>query len=95
MRARGRVDDNQNDIVNALRKAGASVEPALSRLGCGVPDLIVGIRGVNALFEIKDGSKTLSRRRLTEDEIKWHAAWRGTVYTIESVEQALETLAKL
>lgn len=95
MRTRARIDDNQNDIVDALRKAGASVEPALARLGGGIPDILVGIRGVNAIFEIKDGGKSPSRRRLTGDEAEWHAAWRGKVHIVESVEHALATLASL
>jgi hypothetical protein len=95
MRRACNVDANQNDIVKALRQAGASVEPRLARLGCGVPDLLVGIRGVTTLFEIKDGSKSPSRRQLTDDEKEWHDAWRGSKYVIESVEQALTVLASL
>jgi hypothetical protein len=95
MRRAAHIDSNQSAIVDALRAAGASVEPKLARVGEGCPDLLVGIRGVNALFEIKDGEKTPSRRKLTQDEKDWHAEWRGTVYVIYSVEQALKVLATL
>jgi len=95
MRRAAHIDSNQGDIVDALRKAGASVEPKLARIGEGVPDLIVGIRHVTTVFEIKDGSKVPSKRKLTDEEIKWHAAWRGSVYVIESVEQALAVLSSL
>ena len=37
-RTRGRVDQNQKDIVEGLRSVGASVE-ILSNVGGGVPDL--------------------------------------------------------
>lgn len=95
MRRAANVDANQGDIVDALRKAGASVEPKLARVGEGVPDLLVGIRGVTTVFEIKDGSKIPSKRKLTDDEKKWHDAWRGSKFVIESVEQALSALETL
>lgn len=95
MRTHARVDDNQPEIVDALRDAGASVEPRLSCLGGGVPDLLVGIRGVTTVFEVKDGNKPPSRRRLTDDEEEWHADWRGSKYVVESKEHALAILATL
>lgn len=95
MRRACNIDSNQNDIVKALRQAGASVEPRLARLGGGIPDLIVGVRGVTTLFEIKDGAKFPSQRKLTDDEQEWHDSWRGSVYVVESVEQALAILATL
>jgi hypothetical protein len=95
MRRAANIDSNQHDIVNALRKAGASVEPRLAGIGHGVPDLLIGIRGVTTVFEIKDGSKPLSRRALTPDEIDWHGAWRGSKFVVESVEQALSILDSL
>lgn len=94
MRARPRLDANHNDIVKALRAVGASVQ-SLASVGGGCPDILVGVRKVNAVFEIKDGTQSPSRRALTDDEKDWHAAWRGTVYVIESVEQALQVVASL
>jgi hypothetical protein len=95
MRRAAHTDSNQGEIVDALRKAGASVEPKLARLGEGVPDLLVGIRGVTTVFEVKDGAKVPSKRKLTDDEKVWHDAWRGSKYVVESVEQALKILAAL
>ncbi len=91
MRKRGRTDANQGDIVKALRACGLSVH-STSSLGGGFPDLIAGIRGVNYLFEIKDGSRAPSERRLTTDELDWHAEWRGQVHVIESADQALKVI---
>jgi hypothetical protein len=94
MRQAANIDANQPDIVEALRAAGASVT-ILSSVGKGVPDLLVGIRNITTVMEIKDGSKSQSRRKLTEPEEKWHSAWRGSKHIIESVEQALAVLATL
>jgi hypothetical protein len=91
MRRRGRVDGNQAQIVDDLRKFGASVQ-SLSSIGGGCPDLLVGYRGLNFLFEVKDPKQKPSDRILTEDELKWHSGWRGNCRTIESSEQAIDLL---
>lgn len=79
-----RVDDNQEQLVKDLRKAGYSVQP-LSSVGHGVPDLLVGYQGRNYLFEVKDGRKPASARKLTKDEERWHSTWRGQVVIVESL----------
>ena len=75
MRA-ARIDANHEQVVLALRTAGATVQ-SLAATGKGVPDLLVGFQGKTLLMEIKDGRKAPSERRLTEDQLKWHGAWRG------------------
>lgn len=94
MRLRARIDANQPQIVRALRKAGAKVE-SLAQLGKGCPDLLVGFRGVNYLFEVKDGDKIPSARKLTDDESKWHEEWRGQVSIIENIEDALKFIGAI
>jgi hypothetical protein len=94
MRRAARTDSNQMDIVAALRKAGASVT-ILSSVGHGVPDLLVGHRGENTLMEVKDSEKPPSQRKLTPDEQAWHDAWRGNVWIVESVKEALEALESM
>jgi len=91
MRRAAKVDDNQTEIVAALRKIGATVQP-LHAVGQGCPDILVGWRGMNTILEIKDGKKPPSARKLTEDQEKWHAAWRGQVTVVETVEQAIEAV---
>ena len=91
MRYAAKIDSNQNEVVNALRKAGASVQ-SLAALGKGVPDLLVAIRGVNLLMEIKDGSKPKSAQKLTEDQLKWHGAWQGPVCIVDGPEAALRMI---
>lgn len=83
-----RVDANQPAIVEALRKLGATVLH-LHTIGKGAPDIAVGYMGKNALIEIKDGSKPPSARKLTPDEERFHAEWRGQVAVVESVDEAI------
>lgn len=92
MRRSARVDDNQADIVAALRYVGCSVT-SLASVGRGFPDIIVGYDGKNYLMEIKDGRKCPSRRKLTPEEKKWHEAWKGQVAVVESVEDALRVVS--
>jgi Holliday junction resolvase len=91
MRLKAKVDVNQKRIVDALRKAGYSVLH-LHTLGKGAPDILVGGSGSNILFEIKDGTKTASQKKLTPDEVQFHQTWKGQVTIIENIEQAIEYL---
>ena len=91
MRRANRIDDNQNDIVAALRKAGATVR--IISQGEGIPDLLVGFRGETILLEVKDGNKPPSARTLTDAEKKFFDEWEGGLCMIvKSVEDALEML---
>lgn len=83
-----RIDRNQNEIVAALRKLGFSVA-ITSALGKGFPDIVVGKNGKNWLFELKDNEKTPSQKKLTPDEEKFFAAWRGQVNKVESIDEIL------
>ena len=76
MRLRAKVDANQKEIVKALRAGGCSVQ-ILAQVGHGVPDLLIGFRGVTDLAEVKDGDLPPSARKLTQDEQSWISAWRG------------------
>jgi hypothetical protein len=88
MRRAARVDANQAEIVKALRKIGATVQP-LHAVGKGCPDLLVGWRQGNYLFEVKDGAKPPSARALTPDEQDWIAGWRGPVVVVTSAMEAI------
>lgn len=88
-----RVDDNQSDIVKALRACGAVVRVVTQ--GDGIPDLLVGYRGYTILIEVKDGSKSPSHRKLTEAEQEFFDKWTGGMLVIvNSVEEALDVLKK-
>lgn len=84
MNRRARTDANQRELVTYLRSVGASVAPTHA-VGEGFPDLVVGWRGKNYLIEVKDGTKPPSARRLTPAQERWHAAWRGRVDIVESL----------
>lgn len=92
MRRAARTDSNQTQIVQALRRAGATVI-SLADQGSGVPDLLIGFAGKTALMEVKDGSKPPSERTLTPMQLLFHAQWRGgTLAVVNDIEGALRVL---
>lgn len=92
MRRAARTDSNHAEVVDALRRCGASVQ-SLASVGGGVPDLLVGFRGHTLLIEIKDGQKPPSERALTPDQVAWHSGWRGAqVWVITDVSEATAAL---
>lgn len=80
-----KVDDNQKEIVKAFRDLGYSVR-STAIIGKGFPDIICGKYGHNWLFEIKDGKKRPSERKLSEDEETFWRDWLGSVHLILSVD---------
>jgi len=95
MRRAAKIDANQQQVVTALRAAGATVQ-SLAAVGKGVPDLLVGFQGKTLLMEVKDGSKPPSARELTEDQLIWHGAWRGgPLSVVDGPEAALRALGVL
>ena len=91
MRA-AKIDANQNEIVEALRKSGCTVQ-ILSSVGKGCPDIVCGFSGLNLFMEIKDGNKQKSAQKLTIDQVKWHQDWNGTVVVVNSIDQALQAIS--
>lgn len=91
MRA-AKIDANQSEIVQGLRKLGASVA-ITSKMGEGFPDIICGFRGINYMLEIKDGNKPPSQRKLTDAQVKFHAEWRGKIYVVNSLDEAIAILS--
>lgn len=89
MRYDAKVDRNQAEIVDALRKAGCSVT-LLHRVGQGCPDLLVGKGGVSYLLEVK-----MPGEGVTLAEAEWHFNWRGQVAIVYSVEDALAIIQQL
>lgn len=90
MRRAARRDANEQDIIKAMREAGAYVKVINDE---GLFDLLVSYRGETLLIEVKDGAKPPSARRLTEAEQKFHDEWPGAdLYIVNSVEEALALL---
>jgi hypothetical protein len=91
MRRAARRDDNEQDVIKAMREAGAYVKVINDE---GLFDLLVNYRGETMLIEVKDGAKPPSARRLTDAEAKFHNEWPGSdLYIVNSVEEALALLA--
>lgn len=82
MRRAARTDRNHSEIAAAFVAMGCSVR-SLAAVGGGMPDLLVGVYGCNMLVEVKDGEKSPSQRKLTPDQIKFHAEWKGPKMVIE------------
>lgn len=93
MRRKGRVDSNQKEIVDRLRKWGCSVA-VTSSLGEGFPDIVVGYEGLNFLFEIKRNDVPPSQSRLTPDEVSFFEKWDGQADVIKTFEEAQEIIIK-
>lgn len=91
MRKIARVDQNQAEIVGALREVGASVH-VTSQLGGGFPDIVVGWQRRTYLMEIKREKGSPSSQALTDDERKFHEEWRGQASVVRSVAEALKVL---
>jgi hypothetical protein len=87
MRYAKRVDANQDQIVSALRAAGAYVWII------GLPvDLLVGYKNHTFLVEVKDGAK----KRLTALQDDFFQNWTGsTLARIDSPEAALRMIGVL
>lgn len=79
MRRAARVDINQAEIVDALRKVGVSVEIIKLPL-----DLLICCRGETALVEVKteEGS-------FTKVQAEFLARWPGKVYVVRSPQDAV------
>lgn len=101
MRYASMVDGNANEITNALRAWGATVQ-SLAKIGAGAPDLLVGFRGKEFLLEIKDPRQDHGRRKpglrshgskTVERQIAWTESWAGSkVVVVHSVQEALIAL---
>lgn len=85
MRRNGRTDNNQNEIVAALKAIFATVQ-TLTNVGDGCPDLLVGFQGKNYLMEIKQNDKAC---KLSQGQVKWHAIWMGQVAVVRTPDEAV------
>jgi len=84
IRRAARVDANQEQVVSALRAAGAYVWII------GLPvDLLVGYKNHTWLMEVKDGPK----KRLTALQEDFFANWTGgTLCRVDGPEAALRMI---
>lgn len=89
MRLAHKVDGNQAEIVEALRRAGCSVT-VTSGIGKGFPDLVAGRAGQAYLLEVKRPGE-----RLTPDEVEWHDTWHGHAAVVHNIDEALAAVGLL
>ncbi len=83
-----RADSNQEAIVTALRKVGVTVH-ITSQVGNGFPDLVCGLFGKNYLIEVKNPE---ARGKLRASQEIFLDKWKGKVYVVETVEEALRVV---
>jgi hypothetical protein len=86
------VDGNQSEIVEALRGIPELSVAITSACGNGFPDIVVGYRGFNFMFEIKDPTKPKADQELTDDQKKFHGAWNGQIQKVFSLKEIITTL---
>jgi hypothetical protein len=89
MRRAAKKDSNQNPIVRELIQAGYSVLD-LSKVGGGAIDILVGgidrHTGERRAWPMEIKTK---KGKLNAIQEEWHAAWRGPVHVVRTVEEAL------
>lgn len=88
MRQAARVDQNQADIVEALRTAGALVLP-LHTVGHGCPDALCQFRGALYLLEIKATTGSLTGEQEAFQQIGWSVA------VVRTPEEALAAIGAI
>jgi hypothetical protein len=66
-----------------------------SACGEGFPDLVVGWRGKNYLFEVKNPDVRPSDRRLTEPQEAFHGSWQGQVHVVHSAAEMLAVMLRI
>ena len=93
MRYASKVDDNQKEIVTALRKLGAFV--LITSQLKNAFDILVFHKGTIYPVEIKDSKKPPSQRKLTPGELKCKEGIESvgcTYYVITSIDEAINLL---
>jgi len=80
-------DSNERGIVAGLRAVGAMVD---YRSDPGRPDLIVGWRDANYLFEVKRPGE-----KLTAAEAEFFATWQGQKAVVHTIEEALHEIGAI
>jgi hypothetical protein len=85
-----RVDANQPELVKQIRKLGYEVLHVHQLKNCF--DILVGARGKNFAFEIKDPNQPPSKRRLTPGEKKFFDRWTGQVNKVETIDDIIKII---
>ena len=90
-RTAARVDSNQGDIALALVQIGCSVK-SLAAMGRGLPDLLVGYRGITHLIEVKNPA---TYHGITDAQHEFMDSWRGSpVHVVETADAAIDVVTR-
>lgn len=89
MKRAAKVDANQDQIVSALRAAGASVQ-SLAPIGKGCPDILVARAGQMWLMEVKQ-----EKGQTNDLQKRWHIAWCADVHVVRSPDEALRVIGAI
>lgn len=87
-RRAAKVDDNQSEVVALFRKLGWTVLIISQLKNCC--DIIISKNGRTVAVEIKDGAKPLSKRKLSDGEVKFRDNWQGEYALIETQEDVVK-----
>jgi hypothetical protein len=88
MRRAARRDQNESEIIDALRSAGATVYQLNEPF-----DLLVGFRHQNFLLEIKNPNNTYGKKGFNKNQQQFKENWNGgTLCLVDSVEAALRAI---
>ena len=87
-----RKDTNQAAIEAVLKQLGIAYFDT-SALGRGFPDLAVGYKGKNFLFEVKTAPDLpRARKLLTPAEQEFEAEWGGQYHVVTNFEEVWEVI---
>ena len=87
MRRAARTDDNQHELVEALKKIGAKC------YFIGKPvDLLVGFRGRNLLLEVKRPDKRGQVSAFTKEQRDFISTWPGEVEIVYTIQEAVSAV---
>ena len=79
-------DSNQKEIADALEKTGCWVHD-ISRVGGGLPDLMVWRAGRCYLLECKT-----SKGKLNKKQAEFHKKWTGCTFVVRTPVEALKAV---
>lgn len=91
MRRAARVDANQAAVVKALEAIGCTVQD-ISKVGQSVPDLLIGVAGINVLMEVKNAERKGGKENsfgTLKKQSEWRRRWKGAVYVVTTPEEAV------
>ena len=81
-----KIDSNHTEIVDQLFLCGCSVQ-SMATIGNGCPDILVGYKGNNYVFEIKTAKGRLNKR-----QERWFNQWIGQKDIIRNIYEAINII---